>query len=618
MKTFLNKIFFVIKLLIIILLLIGIILTIKIKKDLPNIDKILELNSQNKQTINLLYNDNYNIIKTYSSKYNNDVNYDEISQNVINALLSAEDKRFFEHKGIDLHGIFRAIITNIKHMSYIQGGSTITQQLAKMIIGNTKKTLMRKYKEMFLAFRLEKFFSKEEIVTMYLNQAYFGAGRYGIKDASAFYFNKLPSDLTIEESALLIGLLKAPAKYSPTNSEDLARKRALQVIINMQNKGFIKTKDVFNYIIPEINYDYKDINKKSQKYYFTDWVNKKLDNLNITQNKHEINVETTLDYEIQEKVENVLYKFIVENEKKIGKTELAILVMNKNGEILSMIGGKSYDKSPFNRSLYAYRQTGSLFKTIVYLTAFEKGLTIHDKFVDEPIAVKNWYPENFNKKYYGEVTVETAFNKSLNSVAVQIANHFGLNNVIETAKKLGITSEFEKNDLTISLGSTTSNLLEMVKAYTIINNWGYDIDYKYIKTIYDNNNNIIFKIKNNIKNYKKPIFNRDTIMQIKKILYTTITNGTGKNARIEKLINKTESHNLLNKGNEDYYIGGKTGSSQNGRDAWFIGFANDLTIGIWFGNDDNTPTKLMGGNLPAILWKNIVEEITNRFYIKNN
>lgn len=612
MKTFLKKILFISRIFLIILLIIAIVITIKIKKDLPNIDKILELDSKNEQVIKLFYNDNSTVIRTYNNKDNNDVNYNEISKNVINALISTEDKRFFKHKGIDLFGILRATIINIKNKQFVQGGSTITQQLSKMIIGNNEKTLFRKYKEMFLAFRLEKFFTKEEILTMYLNRAYFGAGKYGIKSASEFYFNKIPQDLTVEEAAMLIGLLKAPAKFSPTNSEDLAKKRALQVIINMQNNGFIESKEVFDYIIPDINYDYKEINKNSQKYYFTDWVNKKLENINIMmQNQHKINVETTLDDNIQEKVEDVLYSFIAKNNEKIQKTEIAIVVMNKNGEVLSMIGGKSYDKSPFNRALYAYRQTGSLFKTIVFLTAFEKGLTIHDKFIDEPIAVKNWYPENFGKKYYGEVTVETAFNKSLNSVAVQISNYFGLNNIIETARKLGISSNFNKNDLTIVLGSANTTLLEMTKAYSIINNWGNDTDYKCIKTIYNDDEKVIFRTKNtNNKNNKEALFSESSIRQMKRILYTTVLNGTAKNAKIDKLVNKTEAYNTLNQGNEDYFIGGKTGSSQNGRDAWFIGFANDLTIGIWFGNDDNTPTNnLMGGNLPAILWKNIVEEI---------
>ena len=199
MKTFLKKILFISRIFLIILLIIAIVITIKIKKDLPNIDKILELDSKNEQVIKLFYNDNSTVIRTYNNKDNNDVNYNEISKNVINALISTEDKRFFKHKGIDLFGILRATIINIKNKQFVQGGSTITQQLSKMIIGNNEKTLFRKYKEMFLAFRLEKFFTKEEILTMYLNRAYFGAGKYGIKSASEFYFNKIPQILQLKK-----------------------------------------------------------------------------------------------------------------------------------------------------------------------------------------------------------------------------------------------------------------------------------------------------------------------------------------------------------------------------------------------------------------------------------
>lgn len=595
----------------IILTLLTIMITIFIvytQKNLPNIDTILAFNTNDRQIVKILYNDNYNIIKEYNNDSGNDVSYQNISKNLINALIATEDRRFFKHFGIDVFGITRAFVVNIKNKGFVQGGSTLTQQLAKMIIENNKKNFSRKFKEMLLAFRLEKFFTKEEIITLYLNRAYFGAGKVGIKSASNFYFNKSPSDLTIEESAVLVGLLKAPSKFSPTNSEGLARKRAFQVIINMQNCGLLETGDIFSYVIPNLNYNYQETNKKTQKYYFTDWINKRLETINLTQNSREIFIETTLDYKIQNKVEEVLGNFLIKNKNQIDKSQVAIIIINNNGEILSMIGGKNYDLSPFNRTLYAYRQTGSLFKMIVYLNAFEKGMHITDTFIDEPIAVKNWYPENVGKKYYGEVSVEEAFNKSMNSVAVQIANYFGLNNVIETAKKLGITSKFSKNDSTITLGTVGTNLLEMTKAYAIINNNGKNIKINNIKKIYDANNRILFQMNNNQEN--EYLFEDRSIGQMKKILYTTVINGTGKNALVNSLVNKTEMYNLLNKFDENYFIGGKTGSSQDSRDAWFIGFANDLTIGIWFGNDDSTPTKnIMGGNLPAKLWGEIVEEI---------
>ncbi len=586
--------------------------TIIVLRSLPTIDILLDSNKDYKQILHILYNDNYNIIKTYNNPYEDDITYDEISPNIIKALIATEDKRFFTHTGIDVIGIIRAFTTNIKYRKIAQGGSTITQQLAKMLLEDSSRTFIRKFKEMLLAFKIEKYLTKQEIITFYLNKAYFGAGRLGIKSASQFYFNKSPHDVTIEEAAVLVGLLKAPSRFAPTKNENLSKARAFQVLINMQKVGFIESGEVFDYIIPDINYVHKTVQPRKQKNYFLDWINKRLQNINIMHNERELFVETTLDQKIQNIVEDKTAKFIAKHSEQIDKTQLAVVVLNNEGEVLAMLGGKDYDLSPFNRAIYAYRQTGSLFKTIVYLNAFDKGMHKDDIFTDEPIAVKDWYPENFGKKYFGKVTAEVAFNKSLNSVAIQIAEYFGLNNVIETAKKLGLSSKFTKNDLTITLGTAVTNLLEITKAYAIINNGGNDIQIKNIKHIYGKDNKVLFEAKPIVK---IPLFRPVAIEQIKHLLYTTVINGTGKNAAIQNLIDKTELYNLLNKRDKRYFIGGKSGSSQNSRDAWFVGFANNLTIGVWFGNDDNTPTKnIMGGTLPAKLWRDIVQDIENKEY----
>lgn len=578
---------------------------------LPNIDKTTDFRSPNKNNkIHILYSDTLENIKSYNAVDKDDVSYNELSPSLINALVATEDRRFFMHHGIDLFGITRAFIVNIREGKYLQGGSTITQQLAKAILKDNSKNLKRKIKELILTFRLEYLFTKEEILTMYLNINYFGAGQVGVKNASEFYFSKLPSDLNIEESAILVGLLKAPSRFAPTISQEMARRRALQVIINMQDAGYIEERDVFSYIIPNIQYSYGDINRKTQKYYFADWVRKKISGLendleNIDKNR-EFFVATTLNSKIQNVVEEETFKFINENAKKIKNSQLAIVVMNNNGEILSMLGGKNYDESAFNRALYAYRQTGSLFKLFVYLNGFENGLKISDVFVDEPIAVKDWYPENYGKKYYGNIDLKSAFSLSSNSVAVQIAEYFGVNNLIDLATKMGISSKFEQNDLTITLGTTAINLLEMVKAFTVVNNNGYNVEVNTVRYVFRNQNNILYEYK---KQHSSKLLSDYSVNSMKELLYYTIVSGTGQNAKIQKLIDKTENYNKYNK-NKRYFIGGKTGSSQNNIDAWFIGYANDLTIGIWMGNDDNTPTNnLMGGNLPAMLWKQIVERL---------
>ena len=578
---------------------------------LPNIDKTTDFRGSNKNNkIHILYSDTLENIKSYNAVDKDDVSYNELSPSLINALIATEDRRFFTHHGIDLRGIIRAFFINIRTGKYSQGGSTITQQLAKAILKDNSKNLKRKIKELVLTFRLEYLFTKEEILAMYLNINYFGAGQVGVKNASEFYFSKLPADLNIEESATLIGLLKAPSKFAPTINQEMARRRALQVIINMQDAGYIEEKDVFSYIIPNIQYSYGDINRKTQKYYFTDWVRKKIvglenDLANASQNK-EFFIATTLNSKIQNIVEEETFDFVNKNANKIKNSQLAVVVMNNNGEVLSMLGGKNYDESAFNRAIYAYRQTGSLFKLFVYLNGFEHGLKISDVFVDEPIAVKDWYPENYGKKYYGNIDLKSAFSLSSNSVAVQIAEYFGVNNLIDLAVKMGITSKFEQNDLTITLGTTAINLLEMVKAFAIVNNGGYDVETNTIRYIFKNQNDILYEYK---KRDNKKLLSDYSINSMKELLYYTIVSGTGQNAKVQKLIDKTENYNKYNK-NKKFFIGGKTGSSQNNVDAWFIGVANDLTIGIWMGNDDNTPTNnLMGGNLPAILWKQIVERL---------
>ena len=570
---------------------------------LPDIDNFL--NTNNKYSVDILYSNNTNIIKSYNKLSINNLTFEEIPTNLINALIATEDRDFFKHNGIDFLGIIRAIIVNIKSGYLKQGGSTITQQLSKMILNDNKKTFKRKFKELILTKKIEDKLTKNNILTLYLSMSYFGAGKYGVKDAAKFYFNKNIQDLDLEECAMLVGLLKAPTKYNPTNNEQLAQSRTTQVILNMQKAGFIEENDIFSYIIPDLNFSIiNNLQNNAQNYFFSDWVYQQLNEIGINKNLNKISILTTLDYNIQNKTINVIDKFIEKNKKQIDKSELAVLILNKQGEVISMIGGKNYNLSQFNRVLYANRQTGSLFKLFIYLTGFENGLKVNDVFIDEPIKVANWYPENNNSKYYGKITVKDAFALSSNSVAIQIADYFNINNVIKTAKKLGLISEF-KNDLTITLGSQESNLLDMTTAYATILNNGIPVFPYSIKYIISDGN-IIYK--RNISE-KNSIFEKNVIEKMQYLLFSVIKDGTGKSAKIDSLINKTMAYNMMHEDNK-FFIGGKTGSTQNNKDAWFIGFANDIIIGIWFGNDDNSKTKgINGGNLPAKLWKEIVEEI---------
>lgn len=573
------------------------------KQKIPNIDEIIKNSSA--QKINILYNDGITPIKIKNNTTIGAIQFEDLPKNLVNALIATEDRKFFQHKGIDIFSILRATITNILYGRIKQGGSTITQQLAKIILQDNSKTLKRKFKELILTLELEKYMSKEDIITLYFTKAYFGCGQYGIVAAADYYFAKNIGKLELEECAMLVGLLKAPTKYNPKKSIANTKDRTLQVIINMQKAGFISENDIFSYVIPDLKIsDNVSKGKQTQNYYFTDWIESQTKEYNLPQNSDAITIVTTLDSFIQDSVNSTLQNFISKNKDIIGKSEIAIIVLNKNGEILSMVGGKNYNRSQFNRAVYAKRQTGSLFKLFVYLAGFENGLKINDTFLDERIKIGKWYPENYRNNYRGEISVKEAFIYSSNSVAVQIADYFGLKKVINVAKKLGITGNF-KNDMTISLGSQENTLLEMSGAYATIINDGTPVFPHGIRKIISDGE----VIYNRVIASKDPVLTEKTLENIKYLLFSTIAEGTGRRAYISDLVNKTKLYNMLH-GNNEFFIGGKTGSTQNNRDAWFVGFADNLIVGVWIGNDDNSPMNgVMGGNLPAELWKEVLEGI---------
>lgn len=578
------------------------ILYFQYKITLPDIDTIISQN--NKQIVNVLYSNNTDKIRSYNNSSINNLTFSDLPTHLVNALIATEDRSFFKHGGVDFFGLFRAFFVNIKSGHIRQGGSTITQQLSKMILNDNSKTLKRKFKEFILTRELEKYLTKEDIIVLYLTKSYFGAGNYGIRDASKYYFGKELEDLKLDECAMLVGLLKAPTKYNPSKNKNLTESRTAQVIMNMKNAGFIDEDDLLDYIVPNLDLNfYKQFKKYSQNYYFTDWIYRQLQDYNIDKNSTNLVVVSTLNKQIQNKTVNIVEEFVKNNQKQIGNSELAVVILNKNGEVVAMVGGKDYNKSQFNRTIYANRQTGSTFKLFVYLTGFENGLKPDDIFIDEPVRVGSWYPENVNYRYRGEMTVKDAFCFSSNSIAVQIANYFGIKKVVEMAKKLGLNNKF-KRDLTIVLGTQENNLLEMTSAYTTVLNNGIPVEPYGIKSIISNGKTIY---KNNIKQ-KTPVLKADSVKNIQYLLYSVVKDGTGRAAKVENLVNKTEIYNSLNM-DKKYFIGGKSGSTQDYRDAWFIGFADDYVIGVWFGNDDNSPTNgIMGGNLPAKLWKKVVEE----------
>ena len=551
--------------------------------DLPNLSDLES--KKGKQIIKVNYSDDQRITN-FGEIYSSEVYFYEIPQNLVNAVVATEDRRFFSHHGVDIFGIARAFYVNQKAGRVVQGGSTITQQLAKLIFLNADRNFKRKIQEVLLAIQLERNFTKEQILTFYLNRAYFGSGNYGVGNAAKFYFGKNISKINLNEAAMLAGLLKAPSKFSPKNNQELAESRTDVVLNNMVEAGFLDEKNLSE-ILQDVNYKQSG----SQHLYFADFVHdqfaefiskKALEDKNIS-------ITTTLDEKIQEKLETILNDFAEKKAKKLGKSEIAVVIMDKDGAVLGMSGGKDYQKSQYNRATYAKRQPGSAFKTIVYLTAFENGFDPEDEFEDKKINIGTWLPENYENHYLGEVDLKKAFANSLNSVAVQLAQKLKREDIVSTAYKLGIMSKIDKNDPTIALGTTEVSLFEMVAAYATIANNGEGVIPYSISEIKGEGGATLYKRESSGLG---KVISEDAEGYIKEVLREVVVSGTGKAANIA----------------QDVY--GKTGTSQNFRDAWFIGFNDAYVVGVWIGNDDNTPTnKITGGSLPAILFAEILESI---------
>jgi penicillin-binding protein 1A len=450
----------------------------------------------------------------------------------------------------------------------------------------SEKTIKRKIQEVFLALRLERTFSKEQILSLYLNRAYFGSGNYGIANASRYYFNKKVEELNLNESAMLAGVLKAPSKLSPKNNYKLAQKRTNQVIENMANAGFLggdagEFKSAISYQSDRL-----------QRFYFTDYVAGRFnDYLSIEKqlNNGRFSIVTTLDENLQEIVEDQADRLARRFPTRLGKSQIAVILMDKKGAIRAMVGGRDYQKSQFNRAIYSKRQAGSAFKIFVYLTALQSGFEPDDLVEDKEFTLGEWSPKNYNEKYYGEVTLRESFAKSLNSVAVQLTGTLNRDDILNNALKMGITSKIDNQDATFSLGTAQVSLFEMVNSYASLASGGEAVLPYFVEKIYGDEDELLYE-----KKFGQPfkIIEKEDVDKMKEMLREVVENGTGKMANI---------------GDE---IHGKTGTSQDYRDAWFVGFDDDYVLGVWIGNDDNSATnRVVGGSLPAILFGEVMKRI---------
>lgn len=512
------------------------------------------------------------------------VDVKELPPHLVHALMAIEDRRFYEHFGVDLLGISRAMVVNIRHGGFVQGGSTITQQLAKNLFLTRERTIKRKVQEALLAIWLENQLTKDELLTAYLNRVYFGSGAYGIEAASQLYFDKHATNLNVEEAALLVGLLKAPSRYSPLNNPDLSIKRQQVVLAAMKDAGYAYSSDNDMSIQGQIRTP-KESNKQ-QIYYFTDWLMDRVQS-KIGAAETDLIVRTTLSPALQKQAEQELLNIIQSHGEERHIEQGAIIMLENTGAVKAMIGGRNYQESQFNRATQALRSPGSAFKPFVYLTALYRGWDENDLILDAPITEGSYRPENFGDKYLGEVSLRQALTYSLNTAAVRLADKVGIGYVIGTARKLGITSDLNR-DLSIALGSSGVSLLEMTSAYTAFPNKGRRPEVYAILEIKDDEDNIYYEYS---PSYPPQLFEEDAVEDTASIMNDVIEEGTGKAANINQ------------------YAGGKTGTSQDFRDAWFIGFTKAYTTGIWLGNDDNSPMmNVTGGSFPAQIWRNIMQD----------
>jgi penicillin-binding protein 1A len=503
----------------------------------------------------------------------------EMPAYVPRAFVAIEDRRFYEHFGVDPFGIGRAAFANILHRGVAQGGSTITQQLAKNLFLTQERTITRKLQEAILALWLERNFSKTQILEMYLNRVYFGSGAYGIEQASQRYFGKSAKQITVAEAALLAGLVKSPSRLAPTRNFDGAEKRAKVVLAAMAELKFINPSTERSALSRPPKIVAQASNGAVN--YVADWV---MDALNdaLGHVDEDIVVYTTIDASLQANAEKSLEEELAQKGDKNGVAQGALVAMTPDGAVRAMVGGRSYADNQFNRAVAAKRQPGSAFKPFVYLTALEHGLTPDTVREDKPINVKGWQPENYGHEYFGPVTLTKALALSLNTVSVRLTLEVTPLAVVRTAYRLGIASKLEPN-ASIALGTSEVSMLELVGAYAPFANGGYALIPHVIDKIAASNGKVIYS--RNSQQLGRIIEARYVTM-MNTMMAETLTIGTAHKAALP-----------------GWPAAGKTGTSQDFRDAWFIGYTAHLVTGVWLGNDDGTPTKhVTGGSLPVEIW----------------
>ena len=549
-------------------------------------------------TITRVYSDKNEMIETFYMEDRRIISVRDVPPVVINAFIASEDARFFHHQGLDLFSIARASLKNLVARDIVQGGSTITQQVAKSIYLTPERTIIRKIREAILAYKIDHYMNKWEILELYLNHIYLGHGAYGIEAAAQVYFGKTTKDLTLPEAAMLAGLPKAPSKYSPYGSMERAKQRQDYVLVRMVEDGYITETDRNRALKAPVKL-IAAAPKEKVAPYFTENVRRYVVEKygSDALYKEGLEIYTTLNVDMQKAAFAAVERGLQEVEARVkyekGLLQGALLCMDaKTGEIKAMVGGRDYKKSEFNRATQAKRRPGSAFKPFIYTAAFDKGLTPATIIVDEPIEYeykkRTWQPQNFDRKFNGPTTLRTALVNSRNVVTIRLLEEIGLGYAMDYAGNMGVSSPLTR-DLTLALGTSALTLQEMVRGFGVLANQGKRVEPFFIKKVVDRTGHIL---EENVPKEEQVIDPR-IAYQATNVLKDVVQEGTGERV---KVIGRP--------------VAGKTGTTDDFRDAWFVGFNPSLVTGVWVGFDDETPMahNETGGRVAAPIWLYFMEQ----------
>lgn len=554
-------------------------------QDLPAIPSRQEIYSATRAPAIRFYDMNGDFIASRGPQYGEKVRLDQLPDYVPQAFLAAEDRRFYRHGAIDLWAIARAAYANHKAGRIVEGGSTITQQLAKGMFLTPEQHVKRKIQEAALAYRLEKIFSKDEVLQLYLDRIYFGANTFGLDGAARTYFGKSANQLTLSEAALLASLPKAPSRMALHRNMDGALARQRLVLERMRGEDWIGDGEMAQALANRPQLAATALANEGDEGYLIDYAQAEVLRM-VGENSPDLAVTLTVDPRLQKAGADVLRRIVETDGKASGASQGAMVAIDSTGAIRTMVGGVDYGKSVFNRAVQARRQPGSSFKPFVYAAAIEKGVLPTDIRQDEPVKIGDWEPKNYGGRYRGAVTVETALAQSLNTVAVRLGEEVGTDAIANLASRFGITTLPRNPNLSVSLGAYEVPLIEMTSAYQVFQQGGNRITPFIVAEIRTVDGQTLFTHQTASP---VPAYDVHWASMMVKMMQKVVTEGTGARANFGRP------------------AAGKTGTSQNWRDAWFIGFTPDYVAGVWVGNDDDRPmNQVTGGQVAAAIWRDFM------------